>query len=81
MDILDLGVSGIYCGWGFIVGEHYITFDVGNKSSPVRVSTVGSYWGEIWDVGSLAGRLQFCLLYCYYVNVLVFSQKSKLVDF
>ena len=45
------------------------------------MGTVSSYWGEVRDVGSSAGRLQFCLLYCHDVNVFVFSQKSKLVDF
>ena len=30
LDVLDLCVSGVYWGWSFIVGEDYVTSDVGD---------------------------------------------------
>ena len=56
-NILNFGISGVDICWNLVVRENYITFYVGDESSPVGVGSVSSYRSEIRDVGGLCASL------------------------
>ena len=56
-EVLDFGISDVYCGWDLVGCEDYVVFYIGQQSSSVFVSSVSPYRSIVGYRRCLAGCL------------------------